>query len=58
MRVRINIETNIPEATIEAYRALVGEPTEQALSQYILSQGYQGLEILVDEYEDLIEEAA
>lgn len=55
MRVRINIEANINERTIAAFEHLVGEATEKALADYILSQGYQGLELLCDEYDDMEE---
>jgi len=58
MRVRINIETNLDDATVEAFRHLVGEPTEKAVADYILSQGYQGLEVLRNEYEEIQEELA
>ena len=51
MRIDISIRVNLREETIEAFRALEGEPTEKALADYILAHGVLSLENLVVQHQ-------
>ena len=51
MRIDISIRVNLREETIEAFRVLEGEPTEKALSEYILAHGVVKLENMVLEHQ-------
>lgn len=51
MRIRIDISVHLRLETIAAFRALVGEPTEKALAEYILANGVESLERLVVQHD-------
>ena len=51
MRIRIDISVHLRLEAIAAFRALVGEPTEKALSEYILANGVKSLERLVVQHD-------
>ena len=56
MRIDISIRVNLRDETIEAFRVLEGEPTEKALSQYILAHGVVSLENMVQEHQAMVDE--